>query len=91
MYASAQTLVRPCSEKKLLISELETNSCPFLKKSIYGWTLVRHLALPGDEGGSFSLLNMVGEELGTDVHMSLMGQYFPRYKALDGVGKENDE
>ncbi len=40
MYASAQTVVRPCSENKLLISELETNSCPFLKKSIYGWTLI---------------------------------------------------
>ncbi len=25
--------------EKMLISELETNSCPFLKKSIYGWTL----------------------------------------------------
>jgi len=32
MYASAETPVRPCSSKKLLISKLETNSCDHLKK-----------------------------------------------------------
>jgi hypothetical protein len=26
-YASASTLVRPCSEQKVLISELETDAC----------------------------------------------------------------
>jgi len=29
LYASMKTLVRPCSSKKLLISELDTRQCPF--------------------------------------------------------------
>jgi hypothetical protein len=38
-YASASTLVRPCSEQKMLISELETVAVPIDGTTFRGWAL----------------------------------------------------
>jgi len=43
--------------------------------------IIRHLVLPADLAGTGAVLRMIREELGTAVHLSLMGQYFPAYRA----------
>jgi len=43
--------------------------------------IVRHLVLPSGCAGTEAVLRMIREDLGTDVHLSLMGQYFPTYRA----------
>ncbi|MFH2011392.1 MAG: radical SAM protein [Pseudomonadota bacterium] len=65
-------------EMKRQVGNLKVNSMDIGEKGV----IVRHLVLPGNGADSFSLLDMVARELGTDTHISLMGQYFPRYKAL---------
>jgi len=66
-------------EMKRQVGNLKVNNMDIGEKGI----IVRHLVLPGNGAESFSLLDMVARELGTDIYISLMGQYFPRYKALD--------
>lgn len=43
--------------------------------------IVRHLVLPAGLARTEAVLRMIRDELGTDVHLSLMGQYFPAYLA----------
>ena len=66
-------------EMKRQVGNLKMNAMGIGEKGI----IVRHLVLPCDAAESFSLLDMIARELGTDISISLMGQYFPQYKALD--------
>lgn len=43
--------------------------------------LIRHLVLPNDIAGSEESLKFIAKELSPDVHISLMSQYFPAYRA----------
>lgn len=43
--------------------------------------IIRHLVLPHNLSGTEKVLRMIKEQLGTGVHISLMGQYFPTYRA----------
>lgn len=43
--------------------------------------IIRHLVLPAGLARTGAVLQMIREELGTEVHLSLMGQYFPAYRA----------
>ncbi|MGB9712274.1 MAG: radical SAM protein [Dissulfurimicrobium sp.] len=43
--------------------------------------IVRHLILPGYIENSKAVLKWLADRYGTDVHLSLMSQYFPAYKA----------
>ena len=44
--------------------------------------IVRHLVLPNNVENSRGVLNMIKEEIGTWVTISLMSQYFPTFRAL---------
>lgn len=43
--------------------------------------LIRHLVLPGHVAESISVLRLIADELSTGVHISLMSQYHPAFKA----------
>ncbi len=43
--------------------------------------IVRHLVLPGHIDNSLAVLRFIAEELSPKVHISLMSQYYPTYKA----------
>lgn len=45
--------------------------------------IVRHLVLPEGLADSSGVLRWLAAELSPDIHVSLMDQYFPAYKALD--------
>jgi putative pyruvate formate lyase activating enzyme len=45
--------------------------------------LIRHLVLPGHADESIALLKVLAEELSPGVHISLMSQYHPAYKAIN--------
>jgi putative pyruvate formate lyase activating enzyme len=45
--------------------------------------IVRHLVLPGGISGTESVMKFLAEEISKDVHVSLMAQYFPAYKATE--------
>jgi putative pyruvate formate lyase activating enzyme len=45
--------------------------------------LIRHLVLPGQVEESKNVLRTIADELSTGVHISLMSQYYPAWKALD--------
>ncbi len=47
----------------------------------YRGLLVRHLVLPGGISGSLEVLEFIARELGTDVFISLMSQYYPAHSA----------
>jgi len=47
--------------------------------------LVRHLVLPDDMAGSYESLKFLSENLGKEVHLSIMAQYHPCYKAGEDV------
>lgn len=64
-------------EMKRQVGNLVLNGSGVAEKGF----IVRHLVLPNNTADSFSLLRVLGDELGTEIHISLMGQYFPRYKA----------
>ena len=44
--------------------------------------IIRHLILPNDIAGSENSLRWIAEELGTDVALSVMAQYYPTNKAF---------
>jgi len=44
--------------------------------------IIRHLILPGNLSGTPEVLNFIKNEISQEVHISLMNQYFPAYKAL---------
>lgn len=45
--------------------------------------IIRHLVLPGNIENSIKILRFIANELSTKVHISLMSQYYPAYKAFD--------
>jgi putative pyruvate formate lyase activating enzyme len=45
--------------------------------------IVRHLVMPNRHAGTSELLAWIAEEIGTDIGLSVMDQYFPAYKALN--------
>jgi putative pyruvate formate lyase activating enzyme len=45
--------------------------------------LVRHLVLPGGISGTENVMRFLAEDISKDVHISLMAQYFPAYKAAE--------
>ncbi|OGK06853.1 MAG: hypothetical protein A2W80_07125 [Candidatus Riflebacteria bacterium GWC2_50_8] len=45
--------------------------------------IVRHLVLPGSLAGSAESLRWLRQEIGADVQLSVMCQYFPAYKAFE--------
>ena len=48
--------------------------------------LVRHLVLPGRVGETEAVLAHLSERHGPELPLSLMGQYFPAWRAADAVG-----
>ena len=48
--------------------------------------LVRHLVLPGCRHESMMLLDWLWQEFGNDIHISLMSQYTPMYRAGEYAG-----
>ncbi len=47
--------------------------------------LIRHLVLPDDLAGSQKTFRFIKQEISPDVYLSLMGQYFPSFKASEDV------
>lgn len=45
--------------------------------------IIRHLVLPSDLAGSEATLRWIAQELGTDVTISVMAQYYPTHKATN--------
>ncbi len=45
--------------------------------------VIRHLILPGHAQNSKKVLRFIAEELSTDVHISLMSQYYPTERVAD--------
>jgi putative pyruvate formate lyase activating enzyme len=45
--------------------------------------IVRHMVLPGGLAGTDLVLKWIAEHLSTQVHVSLMNQYFPAYECVD--------
>lgn len=45
--------------------------------------IVRHMVLPGGLAGTDRVLHWIATELSPQVHVSIMDQYFPAYRALD--------
>jgi len=45
--------------------------------------IIRHLVLPGAIKNSVGVLKAIKETIGTDVHISLMSQYYPTHNAGD--------
>lgn len=43
--------------------------------------IIRHLVLPADCAQTETVLKTIKEHLGTEIHLSLMAQYFPTYRA----------
>jgi putative pyruvate formate lyase activating enzyme len=58
-------------------SELVMGDDGLLKRGL----LIRHLVLPNDIAGSEETLRWISEELGKDVALSIMSQYYPTNKA----------
>lgn len=44
--------------------------------------VIRHMILPGGLSGTAEAMRFVRDEISPDAHISLMGQYFPAYKAV---------
>jgi len=45
--------------------------------------LIRHLVMPNDISGTSEVLRWIAAEIGPDVPVSVMDQYFPAWKAFD--------
>ena len=45
--------------------------------------ILRHLVLPGNVFNSINVLKKVAYDISPDLHISLMSQYYPEYKAKD--------
>jgi putative pyruvate formate lyase activating enzyme len=45
--------------------------------------IVRHLVMPNDHAGTKEVLTWLAENLGSDIGLSVMDQYFPAYKAFN--------
>jgi len=45
--------------------------------------IIRHLLLPGHTDNSLKVLDTIAEELSTNIHISLMSQYYPAHRAKE--------
>ena len=45
--------------------------------------IIRHLVLPNNLENTFKVLEMIAYEISPNVHISLMSQYYPEFKALE--------
>jgi len=45
--------------------------------------IIRHLVMPNGHAGTRDVLTWIAQEIGTDIGLSVMDQYFPAYKAWD--------
>ncbi|MGB9771388.1 MAG: radical SAM protein [Candidatus Kapaibacteriota bacterium] len=43
--------------------------------------IIRHLILPDNQSDTIEIIDFIAEELGTDVYLNLMDQYYPRFYA----------
>ncbi len=59
------------------VGNLVTNETGIARKGL----IIRHLILPGGLAGSDQTFRFIKEEISDDVWVSLMGQYFPSFKA----------
>jgi putative pyruvate formate lyase activating enzyme len=59
------------------VGNLVTDEDGIAKKGL----LIRHLILPNDLSGSRKTFRFIREEISPEVYVSLMGQYFPSFKA----------
>ena len=50
--------------------------------------LVRHLALPGDPGGTRECIRFLAEEISCDISVSLMSQYYPAHRVARTGGSD---
>jgi len=63
------------------VGELKTDRKGIARKGL----IIRHLILPDKLAGSEDTFRFIREEISDEVHLSLMGQYFPSFKAGDCV------
>ncbi|MCL2414211.1 MAG: twin-arginine translocation signal domain-containing protein [Bacteroidales bacterium] len=49
----------------------------------YRGLLIRHLVLPYNAAGTDAFVRWVADELGTDTHVNIMGQYRPEFRASE--------
>jgi putative pyruvate formate lyase activating enzyme len=61
------------------VGTLRTDSSGIAERGL----IIRLLVLPGGISGTGDALRFIAEELGNDVYISLMSQYYPAYKAFD--------
>jgi putative pyruvate formate lyase activating enzyme len=47
--------------------------------------IIRHLILPNDLAGSKKTFRFIAEKISDEIHVSLMSQYFPSFKASENV------
>jgi putative pyruvate formate lyase activating enzyme len=47
--------------------------------------IIRHLILPNDLAGSKKTFRFIAKEISDEIHVSLMSQYFPSFKASENV------
>jgi len=66
------------------VGYLKTNEEGIAERGI----IIRHLVLPHNLAETEKVLKLIKNHIGTDVHISLMGQYFPTYLAFKN-GKIN--
>ncbi|MDY6853314.1 MAG: radical SAM protein [Thermodesulfobacteriota bacterium] len=66
-------------EMKRQVGDLIINEAGIAKRGI----IVRHLILPDDLAESVAVIERLSYMLGTDTYISLMGQYFPMYRAFE--------
>jgi putative pyruvate formate lyase activating enzyme len=63
------------------VGNLVTDELGIAKKGL----IIRHLVLPGNLAGSEETFRFIREEISPQVYVSLMGQYFPSFKAGECV------
>lgn len=61
------------------VGNVECNENGLIKKGV----IIRHLILPNNVLNSKLVLKWIRDNLGSDVYVSIMAQYFPTHKALD--------
>lgn len=66
------------------VGYLKTNEKGIAERGL----IIRHLVLPHNLAETENVLKLIKEHIGTGVHISLMGQYFPTYLAFEN-GKIN--
>ena len=60
-------------------SHLFLNSKGYAESGI----IIRHLILPNNVENSIEVLRFIANEISSDIHISLMSQYYPTFKAFD--------